>query len=431
MIEHNAKLIEQALEVVLQSHSFRTSKQCQSLLQYIVKHTLDQHEEMLRERVIGAEVFERAPDYDTGNDPIVRSRAAEVRKRLAQHYMHEGGTQCGVRIDIPCGSYQATFEMREEPVAPSHSVVTVMKSESPLNIRSFVSVAPMIEAPIAEKPETQAPNRWRAWRRGFVAAGILTIAVLAIAWTINDQREKTFNCFWGPITDSARPVVVYFGGSYFFHLSPNFLQNHQSNHRPQDAGPAVIDAIQNGQALNETSLIPQNPNIGYGDVAAVARVASTLTRLGKKYDLRYGSDITATDLRASPAILIGGFSNIWSLQLMRNFRYALDQGGIVDQQQHKLLWTQSGSADGLSNDDYVVVSRIPNEATGNFTLIIAGLNTFSNQAAADLICDPTKLRVALRSMNDGWEKKNLQLVLRVGVVKQVPISSEIVAVYSW
>jgi hypothetical protein len=34
-------------------------------------------------------------------------------------------------------------------------------------------------------------------------------------------------------------------------------------------------------------------------------------------------------------------------------------------------------------------------------------------------------------MNDGWEKKNLQLVLRVGVVKQVPISSEIVAVYSW
>jgi hypothetical protein len=32
------------------------------------------------------EVFGRSPDYDTAEDPVVRLRAADVRKRLAQYY---------------------------------------------------------------------------------------------------------------------------------------------------------------------------------------------------------------------------------------------------------------------------------------------------------------------------------------------------------
>lgn len=64
---------------------------------------------MLRERIIGIKVFGRAPDYDSGNDPIVRARAAEVRKRLAQHYMHSEGASEAFRIEIPPGSYRALF----------------------------------------------------------------------------------------------------------------------------------------------------------------------------------------------------------------------------------------------------------------------------------------------------------------------------------
>src|ERR1700757_3309815 len=79
--------IEQALSRVLTGTSFRSSAQCQALLRYIVEHSLMQENEMLRERVIGIRVFGRAADYDSGNDPIVRARAAEVRKRLAQHYL--------------------------------------------------------------------------------------------------------------------------------------------------------------------------------------------------------------------------------------------------------------------------------------------------------------------------------------------------------
>src|SRR6201997_1338440 len=78
--------IKEALEDILQSTPFRTSRQCQDMFRYIVEHSLAGSDDLLRERVIGAEVFGRAADYDTAEDPVVRVRAANVRKRLAQYY---------------------------------------------------------------------------------------------------------------------------------------------------------------------------------------------------------------------------------------------------------------------------------------------------------------------------------------------------------
>src|SRR5258708_14577906 len=76
--------IQHALDRVLSSPPFRNTQQCQSLLRYIVKHTLSGEDNLLRERVIGSEILGRRPDYEPGEDPIVRLRVAYRRKRLAQ-----------------------------------------------------------------------------------------------------------------------------------------------------------------------------------------------------------------------------------------------------------------------------------------------------------------------------------------------------------
>jgi hypothetical protein len=430
--EVNPALVEQALEDVLRGPSFRSSKQCQALLQYIVKHTLSDQANMLRERVIGAEVFGRAPDYDTGNDPIVRSRAAEVRKRLAQHYMHEGDSQDGIRIDIPSGSYHATFESRQARIAKREAEsIPVLAAEPFVEIQPFVSLTPVGDDSKLVQPKSWPVSRWTGWKVTLIGVTILMLVGIGTFWPIYIQREGAFNRFWGPVADSSKPIVVYFGGTYSFHISTDFLDAYRSAHPEQKVSPAVTDEIHNGDMLTETSLVPDNPKIGYGDVAAVARVVSTLTQMGRKYDLRYGSDITATDFRNSATILIGGFSNVWTMQLMRGFPYTLDQGGIVEGQQHKLAWTQSFSQDGQQNEDYVVISRIPDAATGSFTLIIAGINTFSNQAAADFISNPENIRALAQSMKPGWENRNLQIVLHVSVIHQVPITADVVAIRSW
>jgi len=76
--------VAQTLDHILASPAFRNSKQCQKFLRYVVEHSQAGAEEMLKERTIGVEVFGREPDYETGDDPCVRVRATEVRKRLAR-----------------------------------------------------------------------------------------------------------------------------------------------------------------------------------------------------------------------------------------------------------------------------------------------------------------------------------------------------------
>ena len=86
------------------------------LLTYIVEQTLLGNASELKERTIGVEAFGREPVYDVNLDPVVRTAAAEVRKRLSQYYYnpdHAGE----LVIELPIGSYVPTF--REPAIQPA------------------------------------------------------------------------------------------------------------------------------------------------------------------------------------------------------------------------------------------------------------------------------------------------------------------------
>src|SRR4051812_33077650 len=88
------------LDRVLGSQLFRSSRRCQTLLRRIAQQTLAGDFDSLKERALGIEVFGRAADYDTSQDPVVRASAAEIRKKLAQYYQ-ETGHESETRIDLP------------------------------------------------------------------------------------------------------------------------------------------------------------------------------------------------------------------------------------------------------------------------------------------------------------------------------------------
>src|ERR1700750_1765164 len=96
------------LRDVIASPEFAGSKRAQDFLQLIVEHALAGRLENLRERMIGAEMFGRPIDYDTANDAVVRVKATEVRKKLAQYYLGIAKPP-RVRIEIPAGTYVAKF----------------------------------------------------------------------------------------------------------------------------------------------------------------------------------------------------------------------------------------------------------------------------------------------------------------------------------
>ena len=101
---------------ILESPHFRTSKRCQSLLRYVVEAYLENHSDRVKERTIGYEVFQRDPDYDTNHDSVVRTTAAEIRKKLAQYYQ-EPGHESEIRVVLQQGSYLPEF--RRAPIQPA------------------------------------------------------------------------------------------------------------------------------------------------------------------------------------------------------------------------------------------------------------------------------------------------------------------------
>jgi TolB-like protein len=112
-------LVRDHLHEVAASHAFATSKRSQDFLQLIVEHALEGEVDNLRERMIGAEMFGRPIDYDTGSDSVVRVKATEVRKKLAQYYLEREGTPPPVRIELPSGSYVPRF-IFEPLIATAH-----------------------------------------------------------------------------------------------------------------------------------------------------------------------------------------------------------------------------------------------------------------------------------------------------------------------
>src|ERR1700684_2624982 len=99
--DRDAILLE--LQEVLASPHFCNSKRYPALLQYIVEKTLAGESELLKERTLGVEVFDRPPSYDTNTDTVVRYTAGEVRKRLSLYYS-EHASSSGIRISLPAGS---------------------------------------------------------------------------------------------------------------------------------------------------------------------------------------------------------------------------------------------------------------------------------------------------------------------------------------
>src|SRR6266702_2227208 len=117
-----ADSVREHLQEVLRSEAFKGGKRAQDFLQLVVEHALAGRLDNLRERMLGAEMFGRPVDYDTANDAVVRVKATEVRRKLAQYYQ-EAEKKPAIRIELPVGSYVPRFhwECLEKVSAPAEA----------------------------------------------------------------------------------------------------------------------------------------------------------------------------------------------------------------------------------------------------------------------------------------------------------------------
>jgi len=416
--------VREALSALLQSPPLRSTKQLQKLLQFIVSETVAGRSETLKERVIGTTVFDRRPNYDTNDDPTVRLRVAELRKRLAVYY--QANPQTPVVISIPSGSFRAVFERGGETVDSLQAGHLQELRHMQAQLDSAMHLQPVVPGDRASwAARFQNPTWW-------IPLAVLAIAAAAAIAYLPSAETRAFTGFWDPVLRDPQPVLIHIGNNTVYELSWDYVDDYFRQH-PEDSDRRLgfdgVVPMAPGSSIAAEDLHPAN-NVYHtnGDVTAAVSVTSVLARLNKQFDLRYGSDIAYGALRQSPAILIGAHNNFWTMSMTQNLRFGFEgRDAIVDHSNPHRRWLRNHS----DTEDYAILSRLQDSNHGHGFIAIAGIGPGGTSAAAAFLANPRAISDLARTLPTNWQQKNIQLVLHTTVKNQIPSPADVVDTYLW
>jgi hypothetical protein len=370
---------------VLASQHFKSSRHYPAFLKYVVEQTLAGDSGHLKERALGVAVFGREPQYDSNADPVVRTSACEVRKRLAQYYT-AGGREGELRIDLPSGSYVPEFRV-PEPAAP---------------------------APVVPAPVLAARSPWRRPPLLLIGAGTLGLVALAVMTAGTPGPRSAADRFWNPVWRDGDAATICVAAPY------------NPDGRPVDgADPTYLEVM-------------KADRMAFADALAMARLVGMVKEFGQRYDVRRVTSSTLADFRRGPLILIGAFNNPWTMRLTSQLRFTFERdaavfGGMIrDRQNPAKVWTHHPDLPySKLTDDYAIISRFVDKRTEQTVVVVAGLGKDGTIAASEFVTEPRYLEALASASPRGWEKMNLQVVISTELINGNAGPPKIVDKYFW
>jgi len=420
---------EQAAEVmtelaaILASDSFSSSKRCQDFLEFVVKHALAGDYESLTERFLGVELFGRAVDYETATDSIVRVRANDVRRRLAQYYSSQSVVQ--VRIELIAGGYVPEFHWRsEDKVDPAlGSESTSSAGQIPVS-HTFEDLLPVAGTEGARPRPGIIPRHSKVFWWSCAAAGVVLAMLSAL---ILRPRPSNLDRFWQPVIEAPSSPILSLPTTNTFQLEPNAMQQF-SQLKPGESMRLGLGDVQDFHNWHTSLPVLQ----------ATVAVALALERKGKTPIIRVGTDLRMDELRGHPIIAIGSFSNPWTQQNVAGLRFTFDRGSsdreaprITDTLNPQRSWSLPHIYPEAQAKDYAIVTRTFDPVTREPFVSLAGLHSFGNQIAGEFVAQESSWNEVARRAPNGWAKMNLQIVLETNIVGTTPSSPRIVGLYFW
>ena len=119
------------------------------------------------------------------------------------------------------------------------------------------------------------------------------------------------------------------------------------------------------ELLNGSDFVPvPDRYVGIGDCTALFRLGGLFESHVRSVRVRLASKIDFNDLRDSTTVLIGAYTNRWSMELSRDLplRFAVCGGNpcITENAPSKKQWALTPlAATGVSSEDYILISRLP------------------------------------------------------------------------
>ncbi len=388
------EMIREQLERILASSLFRNSKRFPDFLRYTVNQALSGETDSVKERTLGVAVFSRDPNYDTSVDPVVRVTAAEVRKRITQYYQTIGHER-ELRIEFERGSYIPEFIFPDQ----------ISRREESQPVAQI--------APTRRKPK-------KNWLR--IAAIAVPCAGLCM-FLLGSTRQTALDRFWGPVVSAKNTALLCIPGQ---------------GASPSAAAPTAGAANVAGSG----SAMPKWPastpgQVTLGDSVALAMVSGVLGSKGKDFHVRAAGDVNLDDLKEGPVVLIGAFSNQWTMRLAGGLRYTFEHNdslfyiGDARNPSSREWAIPDGPVPPGESVDYGLISRVIDATTGRAMVTAGGIHHFGTEAAAECLTDANCLEAAAKLAPGDWKKMNLQVVLKTTVIGENSGQPEVLAAYDW
>jgi hypothetical protein len=413
--KQDREAILRELDEVLASPHFCNSKRYPTLLKYIVENTLAGNLEVLKERTLGVEVFDRPPTYDTNTDTVVRYTAGEVRKRLLLYYSERGhGAQ--FRISLPAGSYVAEFGHGQDESEGHVELLTGDLQEADRGNHPGVAARETAPAGFAGDGAAQAGTRLGRVLWTVLLLAVVIAAVAGAWWKLRPAHsESAVEAFWAPVLRDQHTVIVCAGSSFFEPRNKSGVQT---------AGKDI-----------------DYPFVSMQTASAIAQVSSEMEHSGVATQLASAGATALPDMREHSVTLLGGYNNQWTMRLVQPLRYYFVQGQgteqiIADHAQPLTRWERDPSLPYSSADDYALVARFRDPTIDGWVVVLAGLGRNGTEAAAQFATSPHYLELLRDSVGAGPEHRNLdngnvEAVLRVSVIDGKTGAPSILAVHSW
>ena len=393
--------VRQQLDRLLVSPHFRSSKRCQSLLKHVVEAYLDGALDQVKERFIGSEVFGRDQNYDTNRDSVVRTTAADVRKRLAQYYL-EPEHEREVRFLLPPGSYVPEFRWPDLPAVVEPVPIQVLAPPKPTAL-------------------------WRI--AGALALISIVIVVIAI---LPRWRRNELDAFWKPLIDDSADVVICieqplrlytFDGPRIDDLNEKMV------------GPKAGKGKETPLTLAELKAVGSR-YFSFGDTLASMRISELLARKGKSFQVLGDRATSYHDLRGRPAVLVGEFNNQWTNGLIHGLRYYIERNAethtydVRDRENGGRVIASASRSPGRPVE-YAVVSRVFDNSTEKTIVAIAGMTYAGNGAVGDFLTNQAYLHEAFKNAPADWSRKSIQVVLETALVGGVAGPPKVLTTHFW
>jgi hypothetical protein len=415
----DAAAIRQQLDRLLASPHICHSKRCQSLLKYVVEAYLDGSMDRVKERIIGFEVFQRDADYDTNQDSVVRTTAAEVRKRLAQYYL-EPGHENEIRFELPPGAYIPEFRVPAAVIELPSPVQTAVEPE--------IAIAPSVPKP---------GPRW------FVPTMLVptTLALIALGatstWLYPRFSQTDLDRFWAPLLDDRSEAVICIEQPLrIFRFSGPRQDDLNAKVVGFENTPPAPEIEKEKTSVKLSEILPSGDRyFTYGDLMAATRLSELLARKGKSFQVLGDRSTSYHDLRGRPAILLGQFNNRWTNGLTSGLRYYFEKN--LTSQTYELRDRQHPDKPVASVpkpsrlEEYAIVSRIFDPSTEKTVIAVVGMTFNGTLAGGDFLTQPAYMAEGFRNAPADWAHKNIQVVIKSAMVDGLPGPPKVVTTYFW